>query len=924
MSATHPQSGVVTPGGELLRVTKWAIGLSAILVLAATVTAQHCIGAGHDPTFVERAECGSIRSRLLAPIDPKGKKVLAVSFGGRIAAPHVPWMTLPSAYGPLNPSGFTAPATPPLAPILPVAGVLGTSIPYTQPTGFPNIPFSADNPAVSGYASHANITRYWSSNPTYYIVVPPSLTAAGVLGTPNANGFNTTVSGSRLVVNDVSLGNPGLSSLSTYSWQNWIDAVNLTFGAYTSCNTASIGANFGGLLVQNYLDPGLQPGLGTNTGGPAIPAGVLAAGEFVWYANYAAVTPPLAQPANGPTGNGMNEIILTNQNDPNLINGIGLTSMLVDPQTGQIIECDVLISAQNLFQGIGTGVTNPNQFTVLRHEIGHFFGLEHTNLHSGTASIGTAALNTVLPSDAQSLNGSIANYPEHWLSAGSDFPIPGMAGIVTYCGGVDHTTAGHTTGFDTSTPSALHRDDATSLSMIYPVRVPSGSGSTLKLPLINTTARIIGRQARSTVVNGALSSIGVFGRNVWAILNQSLGSGTNPQGSTTTFNSPVSGTISGTARLSSTEAPFLADYQRLTNRLFPSVYELLGSGPATNFDFLQPMSISGVNAWTFANQPFYPGVSVLGSSGTVGGQQLGGTGDFSLDGLYAGDVGTFGTGSPAFAAAGNPAATGFQYDVIIEDRRTFDGPDTFIPGSGLVPRDTLAEWFTESGLYQGNPYFVPLAQPQSHRLRSFLGTNYGAPFSSLNVCPGSVIALDPLDHDVQLQSSPEAPLVLIESSTPTVAAGGNGVPYFTSADMYDRPVVDVQPRTFRPSPNGLITVRVKTVFPGAFTVDASTLKLYVNGVPVSLAALAGAGAIGVPSFVPSAGTSNPFHADSFTVQILWSAIVAAVGTTPQPGFPAVAPSAEGINITFTVSSAVINAYASLAPHCGIGRNDVIL
>jgi hypothetical protein len=120
-------------------------------------------------------------------------------------------------------------------------------------------------------------------------------------------------------------------------------------------------------------------------------------GKQIWEYSHAVGTNGFACPGvGGPTGDEINEIIWIDSTTNAQYDG--LTSCLVDPATGQIQECDVLFfkrpsntagwphngcagstaTTAGCPNGIGPGAT-----TAYGHEIGHFFGLDHTNLHAG-------------------------------------------------------------------------------------------------------------------------------------------------------------------------------------------------------------------------------------------------------------------------------------------------------------------------------------------------------------------------------------------------------------------------------------------------------------------------------------------------------------------------------------------------------------
>ena len=125
----------------------------------------------------------------------------------------------------------------------------------------------------------------------------------------------------------------------------------------------------------------------------------------------------------GPTGNGFNEIIFL-QNRA-LVGAPAMASMDLDPVTGAILECDVIFDVNTFvyFPGVPGGVL-PNQTTAYVHEIGHFFGLDHTNLHPGNPQIGNVFPSAVSPTS------SWMGYTSGPALVPTEYP--GMMGGITY------------------------------------------------------------------------------------------------------------------------------------------------------------------------------------------------------------------------------------------------------------------------------------------------------------------------------------------------------------------------------------------------------------------------------------------------------------------------------------------------------------
>lgn len=710
-------------------------------------------------------------SARVAPASPgaDGSRV-HLTIGGH---PDVQWFTLPaSAYAPF----VSPPVTPPPNP--PILG--GNHSPYSAPA-VTNTP--ADNPSVSGVRTHANITRYWAqnaqSNPAYAIVVPPVAGGPTPLTAQVASSF------------------PGIVAPAgfNYTWQNWVNDVNATFATFTGSRYAQITATSLGPITVDY-----------RVSATTAPASFFSSGQFVWSAFYAAGQ-------TGPTGNNINEIILTDQP----IGGIGIASMLVDPATGIISECDLLFDATRLLQPFtstinGPTLTTPRQWTALRHEIGHYFGLDHTNLHGGVSGLN--------PAGPALGNGSIATFPAANLPPAAPFspvvaPIPGMVGAITHLGEFyNHVT------------SSLHFDDEVSLAKIYPVTIPGLVAG--KQPLINDRARIIGRLVdRATLSNG--NPVGIFGRNAWVAL-ESYGNGAAPYPQF-----PLFGTLTGTSRLSVLDGAMLTSlYVRPAGHPTPAAVPVIP--PAT----------------VLPAGPYYQTqTSVVGMQSAV--DQC--TGDISIDGLVPG---TFNDSFP------------LAYEVVFEDAAASGSSST-----------NQAEWFGEASafppfkFYNGNAF--PAAPAWAPTVfRNVLGAGLASPqFSSMRGVAGTVIALDPFEHEVQALRGPAV-----------------GTAYNVNFDFYSRPLVSITPRNGRAASTSL-TINARSTTPGMLVAPA-TARLWVNGVEQTAALLP----------APSAPGSS----------VTWTIpMTAVVGSTP-----ATAP----IFIQFVVRE--LNAGPGVAPYLAFGRNDVYL
>lgn len=251
-----------------------------------------------DSTASLDVECRCGTSADLRHDRSSGRRLVALSFGGRFAQPEVPWFVLPSNYQP-----YAAPG-----PI---------DSPYSTPSVTNQSPDNPPTFGTSGFRIHPNITRHWlGGNATFVVVVPQNLPTV-TIEDPGTGGEGGGGNGepdlSLNIVDFFGIAANGIAA--TYTWQNWVDAVRRTMDKFSLCPTAQTQATFLGVVRGAY---GLTEG---------VPPMVL--DRFIW-----------STLNGGPTGNGVNEIILADQN----ILGIGLTSMLVDPATGEIVECDVLIN----------------------------------------------------------------------------------------------------------------------------------------------------------------------------------------------------------------------------------------------------------------------------------------------------------------------------------------------------------------------------------------------------------------------------------------------------------------------------------------------------------------------------------------------------------------------------------------------------
>ncbi len=264
----------------------------------------------------------------------------------------------------------------------------------------------------------------------------------------------------------------------------------------------------------------------------------------------------------------------------------GLVSMIVDPTNGQIQECDVIFDSS--FFGLAPSAL-PCDSTAFVHELGHAFGLDHTNLHpGGYPSAGSFTLN---PSPSAAMLALITT-SRSWfqfvsLSSAAAPPAPSPPG--SYPGMTSALTK-----FPPGTnylALALHPDDATGLSRIYPVNTPYlDATGVLRDPLINTTATMRGYVAGPTSSPDPL-------RNVIPII-YSFNSTVNPVAAFPPMKPivPVVGTVSGLARHFDADVVGMQD--TFTQQRGTAGYDLIGipaSGSANALSSSPPVPDQRVN-----------------------------------------------------------------------------------------------------------------------------------------------------------------------------------------------------------------------------------------------------------------------------------------------------------------------------------------
>jgi hypothetical protein len=282
----------------------------------------------------------------------------------------------------------------------------------------------------------------------------------------------------------------GVPNSVPYYWSDFVSDITATFAKFT--NVATTHASVSILMLYDSSPPWhlkTFPVLMGQAGGGAPPV-TSVPGVLVWD-NRPSLVPSLDQ-FEGPTGNNVNDVTFLRLN--HVGGGGGLCSMLVDPATGVITEADLLFDLASFapptttIQGLlpmSGQPWNPRETTSYAHEVGHFFGLDHTNLHRGNASIGgsvTPCTPGINPTPVLGFPPSLSSCytPDSVPPSNRHQPIvlseyPAMSGAVITGGGSNHVTA------------PLHDDDAVAMSMLYPVTQLTGCPSP-KIPLINTSA----------------------------------------------------------------------------------------------------------------------------------------------------------------------------------------------------------------------------------------------------------------------------------------------------------------------------------------------------------------------------------------------------------------------------------------------------
>lgn len=514
------------------------------------------------------------------------------------------------------------------------ASLTGSIAPYQT--------FATSPPNPNFAPGQIPLARKWILDTTYYVRVPQGVAGLG--------------------------GNPfGITSGYSYTYQEFLWDVAFTVAKYSASAPTA-----GHLSLPPLTGPGAYPGhpngpaLPAQMGSPYVSrtaqfggltdpnqcppnsaVGVAPSGGTIWPrspatfpvnagSTYFSGVFPDSVAISGPTGDQVNEFLWLVPPTPVTALPLGApaaTSMVVDVFSGAIVEADVVFDPNTSLwptRSSGNGpsancpvlnvngqydppagvpLPGPGWTTVFDHEVGHFFGLHHSNLYPGLEPpIGTGVASACdLLAGSTNLNPALTSAVGPAAPCGTKTPanvqtyaeVPGMAMIV-----------GRTNYWRTSPNAALHPDDEFGVAELNPVTVP-GQNPGYSNVMINDFARIEGSVGFVT----ATGTKKVFGMNVFPLPHDCDYEMTTlpvdcayppcPTTNVGTTCAPRVGKISGTARLA---AHSVIGYQDTSTS--PSVptsgeFQIHGVAPSTDYYVkIEPLEMMGFYTHAFQNPSF--------------------------------------------------------------------------------------------------------------------------------------------------------------------------------------------------------------------------------------------------------------------------------------------------------------------------------